>query len=124
MFDLSPGQRRRVGGSEGTLAGCRQPGQCHHLYPNHADHCHIATIIADIQRRDNNRELSSDAREVQNSNPRAVFTLLMQVVGRVLLLGRTFTGGVTAVVSFNRLPHHLIPALRLACKLVKLIQIN
>ena len=122
MFDLSPGQRRRVGGSEGTLAGCRQPGQCHHLYPNHADQCHIATIIADIQRRDNNRELSSDAREVQNSNPRAVFTLLMQVVERVI--GRTFTGGVTAVVSFNRLPHQLIPALRLAYKLVKLIQIN
>ena len=67
-------------------------------------------VIGDIQRgrntKDDQNKESADAREVALQKcSKFQFTILMQVVERVI--GRTFTGGVTVVVSFNQFVNHL-----------------
>ena len=67
-------------------------------------------VIGDIQRgrntKDDQNKESADAREVALQKcPKFQFTMLVQVVARVI--GRTFTGGVTVVVSFNQFVNHL-----------------
>ena len=74
--------------------------------------CHNAIVIGDLQKgrntEDDQNKVSADAREVQNY-PKFQLKILIQVVDRVI--GRTFTGGVTVVVSFNQFiilhPPHL-----------------
>ena len=67
-------------------------------------------VIGDIQKgrntKDDQNKESADAREVALQKcPKFQFTMFVQVVHRVI--GRTFTGGVTVVVSFNQFVTHL-----------------